>query len=105
MRTRDYVQKGETEGKSLLDAMRDGSNEGMQCFDDEIEKFIRAGVVDLDTGLSYASNIGNLRLHLADLFEAQSDIPSAGVKIEPPKPRKEKEVVTHAIDPELELQT
>ena len=25
MRTREYVEKGETEGKSLLDAMRDGS--------------------------------------------------------------------------------
>jgi twitching motility protein PilT len=102
MRTREYVQKGESEGKSLLDAMRDGSNEGMQCFDDEIEKFIRAGVVDLDTGLSYASNVGNLRLMLADLLESQSSIPSAGVKIEPPK---RKEVVTHAVDPEFELQT
>ena len=27
MRTREYVEKGESEGKSLLDAMRDGSGE------------------------------------------------------------------------------
>ena len=38
MRTREYVEKGEGEGKTLLDAMRDGSNEGMQYFDGEIER-------------------------------------------------------------------
>lgn len=74
LRTREYVQKGETEGKSLLDAIRDGSNEGMQCFDDEIEKLIRARVVDLATGLSYATNSGNLRLQLADLIEPQQEM-------------------------------
>lgn len=70
IRTREYVQKGESEGKSLLDAMRDGSNEGMQCFDIEIEKLIRAEVIDIDTGLAYATNEGNLRLNLADLLES-----------------------------------
>jgi len=69
MRTREYVEKGESEGKSLLDAMRDGSNDGMQHFDAEIEKLIRAGIVDLDTGLTYATNAGNLRLELADFIE------------------------------------
>ncbi len=73
IRTREYVQKGESEGKSLLDAMRDGSNEGMQCFDIEIEKLIRADVIDLDTGLAYATNEGNLRLNLADLLESRQD--------------------------------
>ena len=29
-RTRDYIEKGEREGKSLYDAMRDGNLEGMQ---------------------------------------------------------------------------
>jgi twitching motility protein PilT len=77
LRTREYVQKGETEGKSLLDAMRDGSGEGMQCFDIEIEKLIRAKVLDVDTGLAYATNEGNLRLLLADLLEnRRNDIPS-----------------------------
>jgi twitching motility protein PilT len=38
MRTRDYVMKGETDGKSLTDAMHDGSVDGMQTFDDELEK-------------------------------------------------------------------
>src|ERR1700685_4204668 len=99
LRTREYVQKGEGEGKTLLDAMRDGSTEGMQCFDDEIEKLIRAGVVDIQTGLSYSTNAGNLRLHLADLLEQPTDLPSLMASRRPkpaPEPR-------HATDPELEI--
>ncbi|MGA2095085.1 MAG: PilT/PilU family type 4a pilus ATPase [Candidatus Acidiferrum sp.] len=69
MRTREYVEKGESEGKSLLDAMRDGAQDGMQYFDGEIEKFIRSGVVDFETGLSYSTNSGNLRLELTDFLE------------------------------------
>jgi twitching motility protein PilT len=69
MRTREYVEKGEGEGKTLVDAMRDGTTEGMQHFDSELERLIRAGVIDLDIGLGYASNAGNLRLELADLAE------------------------------------
>ena len=72
LRTRDYVEKGEGEGKTLLDAMRDGDTEGMQHFDGEIEKFIRAGTIDFETGLGYATNPGNLRLELADFVENQA---------------------------------
>jgi twitching motility protein PilT len=36
MRTREYLEKSEGEGKTLIDAMRDGSLEGMQHFDGEI---------------------------------------------------------------------
>ncbi|MFZ3216122.1 MAG: PilT/PilU family type 4a pilus ATPase [Candidatus Acidiferrales bacterium] len=87
LRTREYVQKGETEGKSLLDAMRDGAGEGMQCFDIEIEKLIRSAVLDMATGLAYATNEGNLRLLLADLAEdRQNEIPSASAAIAPAKP-------------------
>jgi twitching motility protein PilT len=71
MRTREYVEKGESDGKSLLDAMRDGDTEGMQHFDAEIQKLIRAGVVDLETGLTYSTNAGNLRLELADFLDDQ----------------------------------
>jgi twitching motility protein PilT len=70
MRTRDYVEKGEGDGKSLIDAMRDGGSEGMQYFDGEIERLIRDGTIDFETGLGYASNAGNLRLELADFTEA-----------------------------------
>jgi twitching motility protein PilT len=66
LRTREYVEKGEGEGKTLLDAMRVGTTEGMQHFDGEIEKLIRAGTIDFETGMAYATNAGNLRLELAD---------------------------------------
>jgi hypothetical protein len=33
---------------------------------------IRAGTLDMDLALSYASNAGNLRLQLADLAEAST---------------------------------
>jgi len=69
MRTRDYVEKGEGEGKTLLDAMRDGDTEGMQHFDGVIEKYIRNGLVDFETGLQFSTNAGNMRLELADYLE------------------------------------
>jgi twitching motility protein PilT len=72
MRTREYVEKGEGEGKTLVDAMRDGTTEGMQHFDSELERLIRAGILDFETGLGYATNAGNLRLELADLAEGSA---------------------------------
>jgi len=72
MRTREYIEKGEAEGKTLLDAMRDGTTEGMQYFDGEIEKLIRTGVVEFETGMSYATNAGNLRLEMADFLEERA---------------------------------
>jgi twitching motility protein PilT len=83
MRTRDYVEKGEGEGKTLLDAMRDGDTEGMQHFDGVIEKMIRTGVVDFETGLQFATNAGNMRLELADYLEN----PNSGAK---PRVRQER---------------
>jgi len=102
LRTREYVQKGESEGKSLLDAIRDGETEGMQCFDDEIEKLMRSRVIDVETGLSYATNPGNLRLNLGDLLEPQSEIGSIVADLE--ASAKERTESSHAMDPELEPQ-
>jgi twitching motility protein PilT len=74
LRTREYVEKGEVEGKTLLDAMRVGDQEGMQHFDGEIEKYIRSGVIERETGLAYATNPGNLLLNLSDVpNEAEAD--------------------------------
>jgi twitching motility protein PilT len=73
MRTREYLEKGEVEGKSLLDAMRDGDTEGMQHFDGEIEKLIRADMIDYETAMAYSTNPGNLRLQLADLLGEAPD--------------------------------
>jgi len=75
LRTREYVEKGESEGKTLLDAMRVGTTEGMQHFDGEIEKLIRASTIDIDTGMAYATNPGNLRLELADFAPPQKSTP------------------------------
>jgi twitching motility protein PilT len=65
-RTKEYIERGEAEGKSLTDAMEQGDQEGMQTFDGVIENMIRTGVVDREVGLSFASNQGNLMLRLAD---------------------------------------
>jgi twitching motility protein PilT len=74
LRTREYVEKGESDGKTLLDAMRVGEQEGMQHFDGDIERLIREGILDMDTGLAYATNPGNLQLDMSDLkLEAESD--------------------------------
>ena len=75
LRTREYVEKGENEGKTLLDAMRSGSTEGMQHFDGEIDKLVRANVIDLETAFANATNAGNLRLELSDYTppEEQAD--------------------------------
>ncbi|HEV2729616.1 MAG TPA: PilT/PilU family type 4a pilus ATPase [Terriglobales bacterium] len=83
LRTREYVEKGEQEGKTLLDAMRDGDTEGMQDFDGDIEKLVRAGIIELETGIAYATNPGNLRLTLADLSE---EAVTAGAGKAPEKP-------------------
>jgi twitching motility protein PilT len=65
-RTREYIERGESEGKSLMDAMEQGELEGMQTFDGEIEKMIRAGLVKKEDGMAYASNYGNLLLRIGD---------------------------------------
>ena len=70
LRTRQYIEQGEKEGKTLLDAMRDGDQEGMQHFDGELEKLVRNGTIDFHTAMQYATNAGNLRLILADLPES-----------------------------------
>ncbi|MFN2492404.1 MAG: type IV pilus twitching motility protein PilT [Pyrinomonadaceae bacterium] len=67
MRTREYVEKGESEGKSLLDAMEQGDQEGMQTFDSVIEKLIRGGVLTQETAMPYATNAGNLLLRLGEM--------------------------------------
>jgi|SRR6186997_223683 len=71
LRTREYIEMGETSGKTLLDAMKDGKQDGMQHFDGELDKLIRSGTVSLDVGMSYATNPNNLRLEIADFIEDQ----------------------------------
>jgi twitching motility protein PilT len=64
-RTRECIEKGEREGKTLLDAMKAGATEGMQHFDGEIAQLVRDRVIDLETGLHFASNPAVLGQELA----------------------------------------
>ena len=74
MRTRDYIERGESEGKTLIDAMEQGDQEGMQTFDAVIEQFIRDGVVTIDAALPYATNMNNLLLRISDLAGAPATL-------------------------------
>jgi twitching motility protein PilT len=82
-RTKEYIERGESEGKSLIDAMEQGDMEGMQTFDGEIEKLVRSGVVAKADGLAYASNQGNLLLRLGELSASGAAKPKAEPKPEP----------------------
>jgi twitching motility protein PilT len=79
LRTREYVEQGEKDGKTLLDAMRAGKEDGMQHFDGEIERLIRAEVISVETGMSYATNTNNLRLEITDVIE---DLRKAGQTVD-----------------------
>jgi twitching motility protein PilT len=72
-RTREYLEHGERDGKSLLDAIRDGSLDGMQAFDQELEKMARSGTISIATALGYSTNQNNLRLLLSDLIEEEEE--------------------------------
>jgi len=65
MRTRECVEQGEREEKTLLEAIKAGSSEGMQYFDGEIAKLVRDREIDLETGLTFASNPATLGQELA----------------------------------------
>jgi twitching motility protein PilT len=81
-RTREYIERGESEGKSLIDAMDQGDQEGMQTFDGVLERLIRAGVVNREDAMPYATNANNLNLRLADLADSPAPKPA------PPEPPK-----------------
>lgn len=110
LRTREYLERGEVEGKTLLDAMRDGDQEGMQDFDGNIEKLIRTGIVDLETGLAFATNPGNLRLNLADIADetlraAEEKSSATRTQSAPaPKPPQKASVAPSGPEPELVIE-
>ena len=73
-RTREYVEAGESQGKSLLDAMRDGKLDGMQDFDTVIKELIRQRVISIEDGLAFATNQNNLLLSLQGLGSTEDFI-------------------------------
>jgi twitching motility protein PilT len=74
VRTREYITKGEGEGKSLVDAMVDGGDDGMQEFDGVLEAMVNAGAISMDTALTYATNRNNLSLRLSDVARARAPV-------------------------------
>lgn len=75
-RTREYIEEGESEGKSLLDAMRDGKFDGMQDFDGVIKDMIQRQIVTIEDGLAFATNQNNLLLELKGLSSSEDFIRS-----------------------------
>jgi len=63
-RTRDCIEQGERPGRTLLDCIRVGEGEGMQHFDAEIAKLVRAGKIDSETALCFATNASVLSQEL-----------------------------------------
>jgi twitching motility protein PilT len=89
-RTREYIAEGESDGKTLLDAMRDGKLDGMQDFDSVIKDYIEREVVTLEDGLSFATNPNNLILSLKGMSASEDflrpDKPAGATRRAAPKP-------------------
>src|SRR5579862_2608881 len=60
-RTQAIVEVNDFSGQNLLQAIKAGVSEGMQNFDDEIEKLVRAGVLNIETATLYATDRQGLR--------------------------------------------
>ncbi|MEK6280005.1 MAG: PilT/PilU family type 4a pilus ATPase [Acidobacteriota bacterium] len=77
-RTREYIETGEADGKSLLDAMRDGKLDGMQDFDSVIKTLIENGTVTLEDGLTFATNPNNLLLSMKGVTAGEEFLQRGG---------------------------
>jgi twitching motility protein PilT len=64
-RTRECIEKGERENKTLLEAIKAGTAEGMQHFDGDIARLVKNQAIDFETGLSFATNPAVLGQELA----------------------------------------
>ena len=104
-RTREYIQHGESEqeGKSLVDAMNDGSLDGMQTFDNELERLWREGVLAKEMALSFATNGPNLALKMSGIAgserEAGATAPKQAEEKQDPK-KKGTGAFAHLSQPE-----
>jgi twitching motility protein PilT len=63
-RVHDCLEHADGSRQTLLQIMKESGAEGMQHFDGEIEKLVRAGVMDEDTALNYATDPLSLQLAL-----------------------------------------
>jgi len=56
IQTRGCIASGDSLGDNLLQAIKTGEPDGMQHFDAEIEKLVRAEIVELQTALAHATD-------------------------------------------------
>jgi twitching motility protein PilT len=78
-RSRQYIEEGESSGKTLLEVMKDGKLEGMQDFDTVIRRLIEEKTVTLEDGLAFATNQNNLRLALKGLSSEEDYLRAEGM--------------------------
>jgi len=62
----ELAEGSEGSTQSVLQTLKNGSSAGMQHFDGEIEKLVRANIVDLKTAMAYATDPQQLRQALMD---------------------------------------
>jgi twitching motility protein PilT len=55
------IECDDPSGENLLGAIKNGAADGMQHFDSEIEKLVRANLVDIETAATYATDPQKLR--------------------------------------------
>src|SRR6267143_129375 len=70
-RTREYIETGEADGKSLLDAMRDGKLDVMQDFDTVIKQLVESDTISIEDALTFATNPSNLLLNLKGVMATE----------------------------------
>jgi len=63
-RTLHFIESNGLTRDTLLEIMKNSSREGMQHFDGEIEKLVRAGTLDTETAVAYASDPQDLQKSL-----------------------------------------
>src|SRR6266436_4414721 len=82
-RTREYIEAGEVDGKTLLEAMRDGKLDGMQDFDTVIRELIESRTISLEDGLAFATNQNNLLLSLKGMTASEDYMRAQGRNMVP----------------------
>ncbi|MBV9572820.1 MAG: PilT/PilU family type 4a pilus ATPase [Acidobacteriales bacterium] len=65
----EVIQSDDGAGPSILQAMK-RCNPEMQHFDGEIEKLVRAGVIEHDAAMTFATDQEALRIRLSDFFSS-----------------------------------
>jgi twitching motility protein PilT len=63
-RIREIIEHDSRPDQNLLSVIKEGAEDGMQHFDQQIAELVKLGEVDLDTALGYATDVQELRSFL-----------------------------------------